>query len=271
MDPITRNTKMRVTNLPPEVSAQDLEDYLAQYGDVVKVTMSNNNTAVVEYEDPDDIKYAISIGEIIIRGRKVYLEKYYGTIAEIKIRDALNANIEKWNTLLKKFLNNVTASKVVFCNTFFPDEFMPNGSKFDIYLTMEYENLLSDNLVKLLYNPDDYEKEMKILLNQYNDFGYYNINVLRMKMESVCMYPHSKNTKFRIKIAGELIHPNDYYSTIGAYRIAWKNICEEENFSKKELVKIANDLNLNYNSTDNLCHIIGEKVNDLKWDDFNED
>jgi hypothetical protein len=264
------NTKLQVNNLPPQLSVQDLKDYFAQYGPVVEVIMINDNTAVVEYEDLSDTKYALQIGEGIIRGKRVFFEKYYETTEELNIRDMFRGNLQKWENMLKQFFPRVKASVVILSNVF-PEEFMKNGTGIHIHVTLVYENLSADNLIKLVYDPTDYGKKMKIMLNQQNDFGYYNVNILYIAKESINIDPHNKNTKVGIIIRGELIQSDDYYGTIGAYRITWQNICEKEKFSKKELIKLAEDLNLNYNQADDLCHIIGERVNNLLWDDFEDE
>jgi hypothetical protein len=137
-------------------------------------------------------------------------------------------------------------------------------------VSLRYENLPIKNNLKLIEDRTYYEKEIKLILNRYNNFGYYVANVLSVFLDRVDIN-FAKETRVYIHIVGELIHLDDYYNTIGLYRLAWDNICVKQIYSKQELIELADNLQLEYEQGDDLCEIIGEKVNNLSWNDFNED
>ena len=112
------------------------------------------------------------------------------------------------------------------------------------------------------------ELEMKNLLNQHNDFGYYNINVISVIVNQVSTDFYC--TKITIIIGCELIKPENYYATIGAYRIIWENVCVKKQFSNKGLDKIAQELGVEYGQDDDLCQILGPVINNLTWADFSK-
>lgn len=179
-------------------------------------------------------------------------------------------NLNKWNDILKTFLPNFNSPDV---RLYLYQEKLStlkvnNGHPIDIKVDIEYKNLSIENCIKLLTQSTDYVNNTKIKLNEENYFGYYNINVLSIILDNININPQNGDTYLKLILVSELINPDDYYGTIGAYRLVWENICVKNYKNKEGLIKLAEDLQIDHYDEDDLCEIIGEKVNNLSWEDF---
>lgn len=143
-----------------------------------------------------------------------------------------------------------------------------SGEKFNITIYLSYLDPSDEDIIKITTKRKLNEKLIKNGLNDIGDFGYYLINVLSIEIEKVTL---ERNAYIQIKMASELITPDDYFATIGHYKASWQKICVEKKFSAKGLRKIGTELQIkriNKYTDDELCEVIGERVLTLQWSDF---
>jgi hypothetical protein len=200
--------------------------------------------------------------------------KIFNSVTQIleKIFKQFLPNVDSLDMKFNNDTKNVSYSRAYiseYLNEILPRTVEKNGTNFDIEISLYFENLLPENYIMLIYSTD-LEEDVKIKLNRENYFGYYNLNILSLFVKDVNINRESKMTKATIILLTELVKTEDYYNTIGEYRLIWENICFKNWYSKEGLTDLAKDLHLTYNKTDDLCKIIGDKVNNLSWNDFDD-
>jgi RNA recognition motif-containing protein len=259
--------KLEVSGLSSD-SEDDVYDLFSRYGKITDMTFITDNIAIIKFEDYRDAEDAFRELDGRTLDRNTIIIKYYEEQDQNpKNNKLVKLGIETWKKIFQQFIPNTNTPNVIhFLNP--PERVIENGERIGFDVIFTYKKLSVVNVMKLLDDKTIYE--MKMMLNKSNYFGYYNLNVLSINLTTVNMDFINETTKVYLKIVCEFIQPDDYYGTIGAYRITWENICVKKQFDKKGLMELAKDLNLEYNSNDDLCKIIGETVNNLSFHDFSE-
>jgi RNA recognition motif-containing protein len=252
----------------------------------IKLTVKKiNNDILPQWIVVYKNNFRISANNNLIKTWKLHLGWNYNTTIETELNNFFDPelkylytrvnyiyelNLPKWQNILKQFFPDILPSKISFSKLYFPQKTPDNGTTINVNVQLDYKNLSTNNRMKLVDDPNYYEKELKIILNRENNFGYYNLNVLRVTLNDITVQFKTNIVHANLTILGETIKPDDYYITIGAYRLAWENICVKRIYSKEGLKELANNLNLDYNEN-NLCEFIGDSVNNLSWDNFIKD
>lgn len=147
-----------------------------------------------------------------------------------------------------------------------------SGGRFHTKLILNYGILSHEDQIKLIINKNNILNEIKKILTNNSDFGYYIINILSVQIRDIAI--RYDDTRVKIFIITEVITAEDYYKTIGYYKTLQENICVKGDYTRQGLQEIARELLINkinkYND-DELCEVISQKIDNLRWDDFKED
>lgn len=196
------------------------------------------------------------------------------TRAGRNIERTFKINSKQWKNRLEQFFHLKLQPTSAYFSGDIPKNIRENGQKIKIELKLTYSNVSLHDRIIFVGDHTFNEEEIKNELNKLNNFGYYNMNVLSVKVMDVNTKYHSKglpDVNIQIKVISELIKVEDYYITIGEFRTIWENICVRKRFSPAGLDKIAKELNIDLDEASDPCEVIGEVVNNLTWSNFTED
>ena len=132
-------------------------------------------------------------------------------------------------------------------------------------------NSLMEDYIKLISLRNQKEKQIKDLLENYLDLSLYVINIIKVKIMNMKFDFNTHSLKMEILLDMELITTEDYYDTIGAYKLTWENLCVKKTFNKSGLEELAKSLYIDYNKDDDdddVCERIANKIKQLTWEDF---
>jgi hypothetical protein len=130
-----------------------------------------------------------------------------------------------------------------------------------------FENLQNKDFGILLSRD---QNKIRNFIEKYTDLGLYVLNIININIRDLFFDFKYNRCQMMIDFEMELINPEDYYATIGAYKLVWENICKKELYSKTGLRELAKDLKLNYENYDDnqLCFEVGQVIEKLTWADF---
>lgn len=189
------------------------------------------------------------------------------------IERTFTTNSKQWKHLLERFFNLKIQPNFSYYSGQLPEKVRKNGEKFKTVLKLTYSNVSANERMMFANDQTLREEEIRNELNRWNNFGYYNMNVLSVKVKDVYTKFKSKGLSevtIKINVIGELIKPETYYITIGEFRNIWENICVNKRFSPAGLSKIAKELGIDLDEDSDHCQVIGEAVNNLTWANFAE-
>lgn len=252
---------VEVTNLSSRTTKEDLAILFKRYGSIDKIKFTKNR-ALIYFGGRHDARKSLVMNKRELDCKPLNVHIYTHVDEYHKI---FKENITRWNESIKSSLPIRSPDKITHDNIF-PNNINYSGERLVQTFSLVYNNLSSEERQILVSDELISKFSLKNILNTLNNFGYYNVNVLRTGINEVST--NFKSTTVKIKITAELIKTKDYYGTIGEYRLIWENICIKKIYSAEGLETLAKELHVKYTDDDDLCLLIGERVNNLRWSDF---
>lgn len=147
----------------------------------------------------------------------------------------------------------------------YQDDYYYKQTEIEIY--MDLYNLSNKDKSTLLLNIDDKKLRIKMFLNEYLDLSLFVMNIKNINL--IYTLGDTPN-KLNIHMEYEVLYLEDYYDTIGRYKLLLKNVCGGGQFKFDEVIKIAKDLSIDVSilSSNEICDVLTRDVYNLKAEDF---
>lgn len=235
----------------------------------IKFTVFNRDTTDDWLEKP-------TVGELSYYFDVSLKENYQGSgkILHDKYKSAVKKFMEKLNGIsdLYNIESRPKSEDFSFIGRELPGNIKKSGENVKFWLHIKYNSLTNKDKTSILLKEDQVEDNLRQELENYLDFVYYVINIKDFKFHYDIYTNHKKitNCNIRIILSTELILSNEYYETIGYYKLFLKNICVDRNFQSKDFVNVAEELSIDIADLDedSICDILKNRINKLQWSDF---
>lgn len=199
--------------------------------------------------------------------------KYY-TLSAVKNKQRYNKTIKQWEkaelymfeSKLSRTFNNLIELETL-TKPINKHSDVKSGELVIITITNIYKNLTKAEQSELIMDSDTIEQVVGENLKMYDDFGYYMINILSVKITNISISNTHAITQLLLSVHAEIISVDDYYNTIGYYKTAYNNICSGK-FNGGDLTSLAKELeieDISSYSRKELCELIAENIDNWRY------
>lgn len=190
--------------------------------------------------------------------------------------------IKAFQNIHKAFPSNLPNPQITKGYMKVPSKIENSGQNYTINLNVMFTSYEDTNYSKLLSNKRNIEEKIRKILEPHTDLALYVLNIIDIKMTTFNIEFYEEMEKdepvssavINLNINMEMIHLENYYKTIGEYKLIWENVCVKNKFSNKGIKQLAKELNIDVNGdVDNstICKRIGDKIKNLRWRDFEDE